>query len=238
MKKGKMDPRLALIYRMVPPCKAAADIGTDHGFLICALVEDGKTKRGIAADLKPQPLEKARREAERRGLSAQMDFVLTDGLTGISPEGLEAVVIAGMGGETILHILESWPHAKEPGITWLLQPMTKAERLRQWLWEQGFSIHREECCTAAGRVYTVLEAAYTGEVTSHPAWEYYLGKVDPGKDPDSRRYAESLMGELVKIAAGLEQTGKTGDRAKACQLRDSAAIIGGKINEGDDSDVL
>ena len=96
-KSAGMDPRLALLCKMAPPCYKAADIGTDHGYLICALVENGKTKRGIAADLKPQPLEKARREAERRGLSAQMDFVLTDGLTGISPEGLEVVIIAGMG---------------------------------------------------------------------------------------------------------------------------------------------
>ena len=35
----KLDPRLALIYQMVPPCRRAADVGTDHGYLICALVE-------------------------------------------------------------------------------------------------------------------------------------------------------------------------------------------------------
>ena len=62
----KLDPRLALIYRMVPPCRLAADVGTDHGYLICALVESGKARRGIAADIAPLPLEKARREAERR----------------------------------------------------------------------------------------------------------------------------------------------------------------------------
>ena len=66
-KSAGMDPRLALLCKMAPPCYKAADIGTDHGYLICALVENGKAKRGIAADLKPQPLEKARREAERRG---------------------------------------------------------------------------------------------------------------------------------------------------------------------------
>lgn len=238
MKKKELDPRLALLYEMAPSCKLAVDVGADHGFLICALVEGGKAERGIAADLKPQPLEKARREAERRGLSAQMDFVLTDGLTGISPEGLGAVVIAGMGGETILHILESWAYRETPGIVYLLQPMTKAERLRQWLWDNGFTIRREECCTAAGRVYTVLEVIYTGEVTSHPAWECCLGKVDPGKDPDSRRYAEDLVRELKKIAAGLERTGEAGDRARAGELRERAAIIGKKINGGDNSDVF
>ena len=150
-KSAGMDPRLALLCKMAPPCYKAADIGTDHGYLICALVENGKTKRGIAADLKPQPLEKARREAERRGLSAQMDFVLTDGLTGISPEGLEVVIIAGMGGETILHILESWSYRETPGIVYLLQPMTKGQRRRRGRWDNGLASRREEGAPAAGR---------------------------------------------------------------------------------------
>lgn len=238
MKKKELDPRLALLYEMAPSCKLAVDVGADHGFLICALVEGGKAERGIATEIHIRPLEKARREAEGRGLGDKIKFCLTDGLEGIGPAELGAVVIAGMGGETILHILESWAYRETPGIVYLLQPMTKAERLRQWLWDNGFTIRREECCTAAGRVYTVLEVIYTGEVTSHPAWECCLGKVDPGKDPDSRRYAEDLVRELKKIAAGLERTGEAGDRARAGELRERAAIISGKINGGDNSDVF
>ena len=145
----KLDPRLALIYQMVPPCRRAADVGTDHGYLICALVESGRAESGIAADIAPLPLDKARREAESRGLSHRVRLVLGDGLAGVGPGEADAVIIAGMGGETIAHILESWPHAKDPGITWLLQPMTKAERLRDWLWDQGFRSDerrvRKEC---------------------------------------------------------------------------------------------
>lgn len=64
-----MDERLTLIYDMVPPCRLAADIGTDHGYLICALVESGRAERGIAVDISPPSLDKARKEAEARGLS-------------------------------------------------------------------------------------------------------------------------------------------------------------------------
>ncbi len=230
-KSAGMDPRLALLCKMAPPCYKAADIGTDHGYLICALVENGKTKRGIAADLKPQPLEKARREAERRGLSAQMDFVLTDGLTGISPEGLEVVIIAGMGGEAILHILESWSYRETPGIVYLLQPMTKGERLRRWLWDNGFAIRREECSTAAGRVYTALEVVYTGEQTEHAPWEYYLGKVEPRRDGDSFCYAENLAEELEKITAGLEGTGERENCNRAEELREITQVIRRKMKE-------
>ena len=85
----KLDPRLALIYQMVPPCRRAADVGTDHGYLICALVESGRAESGIAADIAPLPLDKARREAESRGLSHRVRLVLGDGLRCL-PAGLEA----------------------------------------------------------------------------------------------------------------------------------------------------
>lgn len=220
-----LDPRLSLLYRMAPICGTAADIGTDHGYLICALVESGKAQRGIAADIHPKPLEKARREAERRGLAGRMEFVLGDGLTGISPEGLEVVVIAGMGGETIAHILESWPHARRPEITWLLQPMTKAERLREWLWGQGFGITRESCCTAAGRVYSVMAVRYTGEEVPHREWERYLGAIDPGEDADALRYARGKAEELLRIAAGLERAGGPENRREGERLREVSREI-------------
>ena len=227
-----LDPRLSLLYHMTPSCRLAADIGTDHGYLICALVESGKARRGIAADIAPLPLEKARREAERRGVGDRIRLVLGDGLAGVEPEGLDAVIIAGMGGETIAHILESWPHAKDPGITWLLQPMTKAERLRDRLWAGGFSVLRERCAVANRRVYSVMEVRYTGEVRPHPEWERRLGAVDPGEDGNSLRYARRRAEELDSIASGLEETGDPEKLARGRVLRQAAGEIRRRIEEG------
>lgn len=229
-----LDPRLALLYEMTPRCAVAADIGTDHGYLICSLVEQGRVEHGIAADINLQPLDKARREAARRGIRERITFRLTDGLQGIEPAGLGTVIIAGMGGETIIHILESWPHTKDTGITYLLQPMTKAERLRCWLWEEGFSLRRERCCTAAGRVYSVMEAAYTGEATNHPLWEQHLGQVDPALDEDSRRYARRKGKELRKIAAGLRTTREPESLLRAEKLKEAAKEIFDRVPKGEE----
>ena len=214
-----MDERLSLIYDMVPPCRLAADIGSDHGHLICALVGLGRAERGIAADISPSPLDRARREIAARGLADRIRPVLCDGLTDIQPEGLETVIIAGMGGETIIHIMESWPHSKNPALLWLLQPMTKAERLREWLWGEGFSITRERCCLAAGKVYSVMAVGYTGEILPYEEWEPHLGRVDPGEDEFSLLYAQRKVTELEKIAAGLRAGG---DAPKAQKLESAA----------------
>lgn len=228
----QLDPRLALLLEMTPRCSLAADIGTDHGYLICSLMEQRRVEHGIAADINPQPLDKARREAARRGLNDRISFCLTDGLSGISPAGLEVVIIAGMGGETILHIIESWPHFRDPGIVYLLQPMTKAQRLRCRLWELGFSLRRERCCTAAGRVYSVMEVAFTGEVSTHPLWEQHLGSIDPAAGPNSRRYALERSRELQKIAAGLRVSGEGEALLRAAALEEAAAVIREKAGEG------
>lgn len=217
-----MDERLSLIYDMTPSCRLAADIGTDHGYLICALVESGRAKRGIAADISGPSLDKARREIEGRGLSDKIRPILGDGLAGVELDDLEVVIIAGMGGETIAHIIEEWPFSKNPGILWLLQPMTKAERLRDWLWEEGFSIGEERCCLAAGRVYSVMAARYTGEKTAHLRWERHLGKVDPKRDEESLLYAKKKAEELEKIAAGLRAGG---DPHRAGELEEAARRI-------------
>lgn len=213
-----MDERLSLIYDMTPPCRLAADIGADHGYLICALVASGRAERGIAADIRPLPLDKARKEAEGRGLSDRIRLVLGDGLAGVDPDGLEVAVIAGMGGETVARIMGEWPFSKNPGLLWLLQPMTKAERLRDWLWGEGFSITRERCCLAAGRVYSVMAVRYTGGNSPHPEWERHLGKVDPGEDEYSFLYAEKKAEELEKIAAGIEAGGDAPQAEKLKQI--------------------
>ena len=104
-----MDQRLTLVKEMARPCRCGADIGTDHGYLICALVEENIAQTGIAADINPMPLDKARREVARRGLEGRVRLVLTDGLADISPQEVDQVFIAGMGGDLIAQILDRWP---------------------------------------------------------------------------------------------------------------------------------
>ena len=107
-----MDQRLTLIKEMARPCRCGADIGTDHGYLICSLVEEGIAQRGIAADINAMPLDKARQEVIRRGLEERIQLVLTDGLTGIDPEEVDEVFIAGMGGDLMAQILDRWPGSR------------------------------------------------------------------------------------------------------------------------------
>ena len=202
-----MDERLSLLAGMAQPCRLAVDVGTDHGFLICDLVESGKAERGIAADINPQPLDKARTEIRRRGLSDRIETVLTDGLSGISPALPDAVFIAGMGGDLMARIISDWPGSTRPDVSFYLQPMSKAERLREYLWNSGFEVMQEKCCIAAGRPYSVFQVCFTGNIFHHDRWELYLGKVNPADGPSALAYCRKILFQLTEKTEGHRKAG-------------------------------
>ena len=136
MKHLQLQPRLRLLADMVPQGARLADIGTDHGYLPVWLMQQGRIASAIAADIGPEPLAHARRTAEEYG--AALDLRLCDGLRGIAPHEADTVVMAGMGGETIIHILTDSPWPRDSGCTLLLQPQTKVELLRRWISENGY----------------------------------------------------------------------------------------------------
>ena len=157
-----LDPRLSAIAHMVRPGARTADIGTDHGYLIAYLAAEGVIPSGYACDINPKPLEKARGLLQSRGLLGRVKVLLTDGLSGLPREGVDDIVIAGMGGDTIIHILSSagWT---DPDKRFLLQPMTRAPQLRRYLCRAGYEILEERAAVSAGFAYAVLRAVYTGE---------------------------------------------------------------------------
>ena len=149
-----LDARLRLIVSMVRRGRAAADVGTDHGKLIAHLVGTGRCPGGCATDIRPGPLSKARELVDALGLQDRVQVLLCDGLADVADHMAEDIVIAGMGGDTIVHIMESWPYSKGEDKHFLLQAMTKPEVLRSWLWQNGFEIREERCASQSGHFYS------------------------------------------------------------------------------------
>ena len=182
-------PRLRAIAALVPEdCQCLADIGTDHGYLPAALLRAGRCRRAIAADIGAAPLERARQTARLYGLEDRMERRLG----------------AGMGGDNITDILSAAPWCRD-GILLLLQPMSRAEVLRQWLWEQDFHVRSERLVQDKGVLYPIVEVR--GGVrdrvpyTEADAW----GGMGLERDPLWGRYLETAILRLRRAAAGLER---------------------------------
>jgi tRNA (adenine22-N1)-methyltransferase len=157
----RLDARLGAIKAMVRPGGVAADIGCDHGKLICSLAQSGSIERGYACDMNLGPLENARKTISKTGLEGKIETMLADGLNGLPYEEIDTFIIAGMGGELIADIMLSHPWVFDTRFDFILQPMTRAGVLRQRLQENGFSIEKERTVTIGHRVYTVMYVKYT-----------------------------------------------------------------------------
>ena len=134
------------------------------------------------------PLQRARATAERWGLTERMDLRLGSGLDVLAPGEADTVVIAGMGGDTLVDILAAAPWCRETAL--LLQPMSRAEVLRPWLAANGFAIRRERLVQDRGVLYPILDVS-GGEMalSESEAW----GGVLLGDDPLWGRFLEEQI---------------------------------------------
>ena len=198
-----MDNRLNLIKSMVKPCNCVADVGTDHGYLVVALVLAGIAKDGIATDINQMPLDTAIAHIATNGLDDRIRAVCTDGLTGVDNKP-DAVTIAGMGGELIAHIIDSWEHSKRTNVDFYLQPMTKVEKLRDYFYENGYQIIEEKCCVAANRPYSVMHVKYVGEENQVKIDSLYVGSIRKPYTTEDIEYLSLAYRRMRKKIDGMK----------------------------------
>ena len=139
----------------VPLGVRVLDVGTDHGHIPIHLALQGYTGTLYASDVAVGPLEAARRNAERYGVSDRIDFRLADGIAPELAPGLDCVIIAGMGGETILGIVQA-ATLLCPGTLLILQPQSKLETLLGFLNAGGFTDTHLTEVFEGRRKYTII----------------------------------------------------------------------------------
>ena len=194
----QLQPRLQLLADLVPDGSRLADIGTDHGYLPVHLIQRGRITQAIAADVGYEPLQHAVRTAEEYGVEG-IDFRLCDGLKGINAEEVDTIVIAGMGGETIVHILSAAPWTAEPGkYQLLLQPMTKTGDLRRWLTDNGFTFTEERLVWDKDFLYPIM-AVTGGEQSPLTEIQYEYG-VMLQSDPLYGDFLDQQIARLQRVA--------------------------------------
>lgn len=219
----QLQPRLQLLANLVPQGARLADIGTDHGYLPVYLIQQGRIPFAIAADVGQEPLQHAVRTAEEYGV-AGIDFRLCDGLRGISGDEVDTIVVAGMGGETIIHILSAADWTKTPDqYTLLLQPMTKAGELRRWLVDNGYRFVDERLIWDKNFLYPVMVLT-GGEQQPLSEMEAEYG-VCLKEDPLYREYLTIQIARLQRAVDGKRRSGSTAARREAEILDERCRIL-------------
>lgn len=226
MDKIKLDSRLSTVASLVRNGSIIADIGTDHAYLVCYLLEKGIIPGAIAADLRKGPLENARLTVENCGLSDKVELVLSDGLEKIAPYSCDDIVIAGMGGILIAEILEKTQWIFDKRIHIVAQPMTHAEILRKFFVTNGFVISNEKTAADSKHCYCVISAFYTGERRECPLWYAYLGETLCNSDDTTKKYVMKVYDSLKKKYNALFESGRNDE-----ELHKTLIEIENKIKE-------
>lgn len=201
MRLFSLDNRLKLCADFVRQDSTLADIGTDHAYLPIWLVENGIVKKALACDINEGPLNSGKADVDKYNLSDKITLRLSDGLKNVQENEADDIVIAGMGGELIVKILDECSFSKTNGKHFILQPMTKCEVLVRYLCENGFEILEQKACTCDNKHYTVMLATYTGVVQTVDESFYYIGKLD-AKDTQSKAYLKHVVSHLKKRSIG------------------------------------
>lgn len=183
-----LSPRLQALADWVRPNSTLADIGTDHGYLPLYLLQNKKIHHAIAADLNKGPLDRAKTLSQHYQIP--LDLRLCNGLEGISPDEVDTVTIAGMGGLTITHILSQWQVPWHG--TFLLQPMSTQYDLRLWLQQQQYHIQKEQTVREGNTYYTILSIQTIPEEQSKP---YTEGELWVGRH--TNLYPDPLRKEFL-----------------------------------------
>ena len=157
--KIPLSSRLEAVCRFVNPGDRVADVGCDHGYLGIYLLKNSIASFVYASDIHEGPLNAAVFNAEKFGVRDKIKFYLSDGVRNI-PRDFDALVCAGMGGDTMISILEAAPWLKEGNYRLILQCQSKRPELRKYLGENGWFIRNETVLKDGKFLYTIMEVVY------------------------------------------------------------------------------
>lgn len=199
----KIDDRLKTCADMVNGNGIVCDVGTDHAYLSVYLIQAEICSKVIASDVVDGPLYSAEQTIKRYNLQDKISIVKSDGLKNIDLHGVSDVIIAGLGGETILSIIKNEPLLRKLDISLVLQPMTKAPLLRKELYADGFEIVNEVATKVGEKFYNIMKVKYTGFPMKLNEFTSKIGKVN-FYDDISKEYAMAKVQSLKKLVENLQ----------------------------------
>ncbi len=199
--------RLETILSMAPQVESAVDVGADHAKVAIELVRRGIASRATATDVGKGPLSRAKLAISACGMADRVSTRLTDGLTDVAKHDL--VVIAGMGGELILHILDTADWTRDEDVTFILQPMTAGERLRAGLMNRGYRVEREEIAREGRKFYPIL-LVRRGDEVYESLDQLYLSRAG-NRSPLASEYIRHVLSRMEKQLNGLKSAEEQDD---------------------------
>lgn len=207
----KLSSRLQHLADMVSKDTVLADVGTDHGYIPIYLLQTGRIKKAYAMDIGKGPLQRAKEHIAECGLGDYIETRLSDGVAALSIGEAQTILIAGMGGGLVMHILSAGKDVVKSADELILQPQSEIERVREYLYQKGYVIDKEDMVCEDGKYYPMMHInlkapAKTEFSYSKEEWQviYRYGEyLLKGKNEVLHQYLLYRLAQYEQIVSGL-----------------------------------
>lgn len=163
----KLSKRMKAVAGMVTTGGVLADVGTDHGYIPIALVQRQKITGAIAMDINKGPLARAQENIASARLGDYIQTRLSDGVTALGEGEADSILIAGMGGELVIHIISEGEKVCKAASELILQPQSDIRKVREYLRLHHYKIVDEDMICEDGKYYPMMRVVH---VESDDAW--------------------------------------------------------------------
>lgn len=210
----KISERLCMAASLVSDGYRLADVGTDHGYVPIYLLQQRRIPHAIAMDINKGPLERAKEHIKLYQMEEYIETRLSDGVDALMPGEADAILIAGMGGGLVMHILEAGQDVCRAARELILQPQSELARVRRYLEAEGYVVEAEEMVFEDGKYYPMMrvhyeEGAKSRTWTRKPEIYQYGGMLLEKKHPVLLRYLDWEKQIQEQILRQLEKQPQT-----------------------------
>ena len=223
--KIPLSIRLKKIYDIIPDCNCFADIGTDHAYLPVYMCANDKCRCAIASDIVPGPLERAKSTILKYNMSDRISLRLGPGVSTVAKGEADVFSIAGMGGLIIAQILDNGRDTLSQAKKIIVQPMTAVTDLREYLYENNWSIDEEYLVKDNDKLYNILSISLTntGNPVKPTDIDIFIGKHLINNKPDL--YQEYLKRKIIKLKKKITGLQKSSSDYSICKIYECQLLL-------------
>ncbi len=168
---SSLSKRLKTITEFLNKDDSLVDVGCDHGLLSIYLIENNLVKKVIASDVNANALSSAINNISKANLD--IETVLSDGIRDVDLNGINTLVIAGMGASTIRHILSDGDRLKNIDKI-ITQSNNDHEMLREFMNKIGYYLDNELYVLDKGKWYVTSSFVKSNKKNSKSIIKYGL----------------------------------------------------------------
>ncbi len=190
----KISKRLTTVSDLVTDNSKIIDVGCDHALLDIYLFKNKKNVKIIASDIKKGPLEQAKKNIEK--YHCQIETVQGFGLDPMPPD-IDTVIMTGLGGDTMIDILEKGKNKLKQINTIIVSPQSESIKLRKWLIQYYYVV--DEIMIQDHHKYYLIEKYQKGK-QNYTSEELNFGPILlQHKSYEFVNYYQSIIKEKQKI---------------------------------------